>query len=367
MKKNIIIIPIIITMIIITFSCNYISYAAAGDHDKIIEKYLRNEELTQEEVNELKNDTITSTFYDASVIEMAKEAANNGTIKVKNSGNGSSASNGNTGSGNTGSSNTSKGTKYWHNNSIQTLLDQYKDYRAFSDSDIMALEGYFSNATSGDIKALESSDINDITNVIKGIQNSPNLKQMDPSIAKSLKSFCAKLQGVATGSQKSTLKDLESKLGDTQKTAEDEKHNQEVINDPNKGSVDPGDIRGDNGGSTSKPSTGALGTSSASAEHTLGEITSEAKGFLQKGTVAIPFNEGNLKNASDTLFNILLGLATAAVVIIGVYLGVKFMMSTVEDKAKVKESLIPYIAGCVVVFGAFTIWKLALLLLENIG
>lgn len=128
-----------------------------------------------------------------------------------------------------------------------------------------------------------------------------------------------------------------------------------------------GEVIPEQGGSTSKPSTGSLGTSSASAEHTLGEITSEAKGFLNKGTVAIPFNEGNLKNASDTLFNILLGLATAAVVIIGVYLGVKFMMSTVEDKAKVKESLIPYIAGCVVVFGAFTIWKLALLLLENIG
>lgn len=130
----------------------------------------------------------------------------------------------------------------------------------------------------------------------------------------------------------------------------------------NKGEVVP-----EQGGSTSKPSTGVLGTSSASAEHTLGEITSEAKGFLNKGTVAIPFNEGNLKGASDTLFNILLGLATAAVVIVGVYLGVKFMISSVEDKAKVKEALIPYIAGCVVVFGAFTIWKLALLLLENIG
>lgn len=121
------------------------------------------------------------------------------------------------------------------------------------------------------------------------------------------------------------------------------------------------------GSPSSKPSTGVLGSSDTSASHTLGEIASEAKGFLGKGTVAIPFNEGNLKGASDTLFNILLGLAMAAVVIIGVYLGVKFMISTVEDKAKVKEALIPYIAGCVVVFGAFTIWKLALLLLENIG
>lgn len=116
------------------------------------------------------------------------------------------------------------------------------------------------------------------------------------------------------------------------------------------------------------PSTGSMGSSSdASATHTLDEIASEAKGFLSKGTVAIPFSEGNLKGASDTLFNILLGLGMAAAVIIGVYLGVKFMMSSVEDKAKVKEALIPYIAGCIVVFGAFTIWKLVLLLLENIG
>lgn len=126
-------------------------------------------------------------------------------------------------------------------------------------------------------------------------------------------------------------------------------------------------VQNPSGSGSSRPSTGVLGSSDASASHTLGEITSEAKGFLSKGIIAIPFNEGNLKEASDTLFNILLGLATAAVVIIGVYLGVKFMMSTVEDKAKVKEALIPYIAGCVVVFGAFTIWKLALLLLENIG
>lgn len=124
---------------------------------------------------------------------------------------------------------------------------------------------------------------------------------------------------------------------------------------------------GNNNPPNKSQSTGALGSSDSSASHTLGEITSEAQSFLNKGTVAIPFNEGNLKGASDTLFNILLGIGLAAAVIIGIYLGIKFMMSTVEDKAKVKEALIPYIAGCVVVFGAFTIWKLALLLLENIG
>ncbi|MCI8481836.1 MAG: hypothetical protein HFJ27_01800 [Clostridia bacterium] len=52
---------------------------------------------------------------------------------------------------------------------------------------------------------------------------------------------------------------------------------------------------------------------------------------------------------------------------IGMYLGIKFMISSAEDKAKVKEALIPYIAGCVVVFGAFTIWRLVILLLSGLS
>lgn len=35
------------------------------------------------------------------------------------------------------------------------------------------------------------------------------------------------------------------------------------------------------------------------------------------------------------------------------------MVASAEDKAKVKEALIPYIVGCIVIFGAFTIWSIA--------
>ena len=54
-------------------------------------------------------------------------------------------------------------------------------------------------------------------------------------------------------------------------------------------------------------------------------------------------------------------------VAVGMFLGIKFMISSAEDKAKVKEALIPYIAGCVVIFGAFIIWKLTILLLGRIA
>ena len=52
--------------------------------------------------------------------------------------------------------------------------------------------------------------------------------------------------------------------------------------------------------------------------------------------------------------------------IIGMILAMQFMTGSIEAKSKVKESLIPYIAGCVVIFGAFGIWKLVVIILRNI-
>ena len=53
-------------------------------------------------------------------------------------------------------------------------------------------------------------------------------------------------------------------------------------------------------------------------------------------------------------------------VVVAAYLGIKFITSSVEEQAKVKESLIPFVVGCVVIFGAFGIWKLVTNLLETL-
>ena len=47
-----------------------------------------------------------------------------------------------------------------------------------------------------------------------------------------------------------------------------------------------------------------------------------------------------------------------AAVICGACLGIFFIISSPEGKAKVSQYLVPYIVGCVVVFGAFGIWKM---------
>lgn len=52
--------------------------------------------------------------------------------------------------------------------------------------------------------------------------------------------------------------------------------------------------------------------------------------------------------------------------IVGTILGIQFMIASAEEKAKVKETLVPYIVGCIVIFGAFTIWSIVVNLGQDI-
>ncbi len=120
---------------------------------------------------------------------------------------------------------------------------------------------------------------------------------------------------------------------------------------------------------SNEPSSGVLGKPTQSdGKHTIDEGIKEGQDFIQIGqSGGSKINQEHLNNASNTLYNILLGIGVFLAVAVGMFLGIKFMISSAEDKAKVKEALIPYIAGCVVIFGAFIIWKLTILLLGRIA
>ncbi len=94
------------------------------------------------------------------------------------------------------------------------------------------------------------------------------------------------------------------------------------------------------------------------------EIIKDADGFLNKGTNK-EIDETSLKNTSNTVYNILLGMAIVLAIIIGAILGITFMLAGSAGKAKVKEALIPYAVGCFVAFGAFGIWKLVVTILNQ--
>ena len=87
----------------------------------------------------------------------------------------------------------------------------------------------------------------------------------------------------------------------------------------------------------------------------------EGKGFLTKGgDISNVIDEEALKGTSDSVFKVLLSIAICVSVIVGAVLGFQFILGSVEGKAKVSEALMPYIVGCIIVFGAFTIWKIAI-------
>ena len=358
------IVCVILIIISLTLTTSYAAYQNAGDWDKIIEKYLSNQPLTQEEINHLKNDTITSTYYDASVIEMAKEAALNGTIKTTTSQSGSSNSSSNQ-SNTSNSNNTSGGSSYWGGSNQQFYFDRFT---SISSGDVQAIVNMCKNAPQTAIDALTTSQVNSMLNVLDRIIVEDESIRPSTEELESLNDFLNRVKNsdAVNSDQRGTINNLQNRIEEVKDTSQREDLIDDLIDDPNTGAVNPDDIPEQP--SEEDPMKGHLGNSDPSASHTVDEIMNEADGFLNTGKEeTVPVNGENVRVGSGILYNILLAIAVVAAVVIGLYLGIKFMMSSAEDRAKVKEALIPYIAGCVVIFASFTIWKLVISILGNVA
>lgn len=89
----------------------------------------------------------------------------------------------------------------------------------------------------------------------------------------------------------------------------------------------------------------------------MNDIISGGEDFIKTGTEqGEKINQDTIKDISDYIYEVLLTLGVLIAVAVGVVLGIQFMFGTMEEQAKVKESLVPYVIGCVVIFGAFGIW-----------
>ena len=66
-----------------------------------------------------------------------------------------------------------------------------------------------------------------------------------------------------------------------------------------------------------------------------------------------------LKDLSQFVSGTLLTIAIGVTLLTGTIMGIKFITQSVEDKAKIKESMVPWVIGIIVSFGAFTIWEVA--------
>ena len=101
----------------------------------------------------------------------------------------------------------------------------------------------------------------------------------------------------------------------------------------------------------------------------LSEVISSGDNFIQAGLEDTnpTIEENDIQEMSNLIYNTLLIIAIIIAVIGGMVIGIRFMTGSIEEKAKIKETLIPYIAGCIVIFGAFTIWALVVNIMSKVS
>lgn len=100
----------------------------------------------------------------------------------------------------------------------------------------------------------------------------------------------------------------------------------------------------------------------------LQDIMNRADGFVNNGENGENvINTNALKEGSNTLYNVLLVIGIAVAFIWGIVLGIQFITGSLGEKADVKKNLIVYLVGCIIIFGAFGIWRLLLQLLEPLA
>lgn len=75
---------------------------------------------------------------------------------------------------------------------------------------------------------------------------------------------------------------------------------------------------------------------------------------------AVVPQESQMQGISQTVSNILLTVAVGVTLISGAIMGVNIIIQSAEEKAKVKESMVPWMIGIIITFGAYGIWKITM-------
>ena len=102
------------------------------------------------------------------------------------------------------------------------------------------------------------------------------------------------------------------------------------------------------------------------SDTSLSDVISGGDSFIDAGKDgSAKIDKGSLQNASSSIYNILLICGVIIAVLIGSIMGIKFMIGSVEEKAEIKAALVPFVIGCIVVFGAFGIWKIVVTIGNN--
>ncbi len=119
-------------------------------------------------------------------------------------------------------------------------------------------------------------------------------------------------------------------------------------------------------GTDTGTNTETQGTKPTSLPTSLDDIISNGKSFLQLGVTKNEINEDKLKTLSSFVSSVLLWIAIAVTLISAIVMGINFLTQSVEDKAKIKESMTPWVIGIIISFSAYTIWQITINIFSNL-
>lgn len=105
--------------------------------------------------------------------------------------------------------------------------------------------------------------------------------------------------------------------------------------------------------------------SAGNASSTLDDMMTDADSFVANSK-SDSIDSKSLQDFSSTIYNIALQIGIGVAVVVGLALGIQFMLAGVDGKADVKKALIAYVVGCVAIFGAFGVWKLVIEVMQQI-
>lgn len=92
---------------------------------------------------------------------------------------------------------------------------------------------------------------------------------------------------------------------------------------------------------------------------TLKEMSEEANSFISKGSgAATGIAYDKITDEFSSLGSILTTIGAGVMVAVVTYMGIKYLTSGPEAQAKLKIQLIGVVVSGVVIFGAYTIWKI---------
>ena len=110
----------------------------------------------------------------------------------------------------------------------------------------------------------------------------------------------------------------------------------------------------------------SLYSTTCMADGSLDDVMNNGNSFLNAGSESSTMiDQNDLKSLSNFISGVLLTIAIGVTVITGAIMGLNFITQSIEEKAKVKESMVPWVIGIIVSFGAFTIWEVAVNLFQS--